>query len=102
VIEKIKFKNYKIKFNKNMPRKEINNKIVNSLFNQDEIIQDLKEQLKDQIYLTNDKEEFKKVIAEKKENSRRFKYDHVFYLHQLQDSTWGIININQKPGYGNY
>jgi len=102
VIEKIKFKNYKIKFNKNMPRKEINNKIVNSLFNQDEIIQDLKEQLKDQIYLTNDKEEFKKVIVEKKENSQKFKYDHVFYLHQLQDSTWGIININQKPGYGNY
>jgi len=85
-----------------MPRKENNNKIVNSLFNQSEIIRDLKERLKDQIYLTNDKEEFKKVIVEKKQNSQEFKHDHVFYLHQLKDGAWGIINVNQKVGYLNY
>jgi Heterokaryon incompatibility protein (HET) len=81
--------------NINMPKKEVNNKIVNSLLNQNKIIQDLKEQFGNQVHLAIDIEEFKQVVNAKN-------YDHVFCLYQLQDNTWGVININQKPGYGNY
>lgn len=70
-----------------MSKKEISNKTVISLFNQNKNIQDLKEELKGHVYLTSDTEEFKRIVVEKKENSQDFKYDHVFYLHQLRDGT---------------